>query len=89
MCGTAGPGSAAFKRLPCREKHTWRALRTIDLDGEEYPGTTAAKEAGQKTCQQAGQEVADDALDYQWAYEWPTAKQWEAGQTYGICWAPD
>ena len=33
--------------------------------------------------------MAEDALDYEWGYEWPTAEQWAAGQTYGRCWAPD
>ena len=32
--------------------------------------------------------VAEDALDYEWGYEWPTADQWAARQTYGRCWAP-
>ena len=40
-------------------------------------------------CEDAGREVAEDALDYEWGYEWPTAEQWAAGQTYGRCWAPD
>ena len=88
MCGTAEPGTPAFKRVPCRDKHSWRALRTIALGGEDYPGEAAAKAAGQKTCQEAGRAVAKDALDYQWGYEWPTKAQWDAGQTYGICWAP-
>ncbi len=33
--------------------------------------------------------MADDALNFQWGYEWPTEKQWDDGQTYGRCWAPD
>jgi len=32
--------------------------------------------------------VADDPLNYRWGYEWPTEQQWQAGQHYGICWAP-
>ena len=88
MCGTAQPGSKGFRRVPCREKHSWRALRTISLGGDSYPGEAAAKAAGQTPCQEAGRSVAQDALDYQWGYEWPTAEQWDAGQTYGICWAP-
>jgi hypothetical protein len=88
MCGTAQPGSPSFRRVPCREKHSWRALRTVALDGADYPGQAAAKAAGQDACQEAGREVAADALDYRWGYEWPTRAQWDAGQTYGICWAP-
>ena len=88
MCGTAQPGTKGFRRVLCRERHSWRALRTIDLAGTAYPGEAVAKAAGQGPCRKAGQEVAKNALDYQWGYEWPTAAQWAAGQTYGICWAP-
>jgi len=88
MCGTAEPGTKGFRRVLCRDKHSWRALRTVALSGKSYPGQGAAKAAGQKVCQEAGRKVAADALDYKWGYEWPTAQQWAAGQSYGICWAP-
>ena len=88
MCGTAQPGAAGFRRVPCRERHSWKALSTVALPAGAYPGEAKVKEIGQKPCQQAGRDVAKDALDYQWGYEWPTQQQWEAGQTYGICWAP-
>lgn len=88
MCGTAEPGTNGFRRVTCSSEHRWRALRTVDL-GRSYPGTAAARDAGQSPCRKAGQDVAADALDYRWAYEWPTRAQWDAGQTYGICWAPD
>jgi hypothetical protein len=89
MCGTAQPGTKGFRRVPCREEHSWRALRTVALDTDTYPGEAAAKDAGQEPCRDAGKAVAKDALDYQWGYEWPTQAQWDAGQTYGICWAPE
>ena len=47
------------------------------------------KRQGQGPCEDAGREVAEDALDYEWGYEWRTADQWAAGQTYGRCWAPE
>lgn len=88
MCGTAEPGTPGFSRVPCGQKHTWKALSLVPLTAGPYPGVPAAKAAGQATCKKAGQNVAKDALKYQWGYEWPTADQWAAGQTYGICWAP-
>lgn len=88
MCGTAQPGTAGFKRVPCRADHSWKALETVDLPAGGYPGAGSVKQAGQKPCQAAAKAVASDALDYQWGYEWPTAAQWKSGQTYGICWAP-
>lgn len=102
MCGTAEPGAADFRRTVCREPHTWRAISTVDLLPEPpeppgrvrragasaYPGVRVVREAGQEVCDDRGREVAADALDYQWGYEWPTAEQWDTGQTYGRCWAP-
>ena len=89
MCGTAEPGTAAFRRVICAGPHAWRALRTLDLPGERYPGLETVRAAGQQTCQDAAAAVADDPLNYRWGYEWPTLVQWQGGQHYGICWAPE
>ena len=89
MCGTAAPDAPAFRRVLCREPHTWRAIEVVELTGRKYPGQDRVRAAGQQQCEDAGREVADDALDYEWGYEWPTADQWDAGQRYGRCWAPE
>ena len=94
MCGTAQPGTAAFSRVLCREDHSWKAISVVDLSGKAgkngaYPGEGAVQDAGEQTCQDAAREIASDALDYKWGYEWPTKEQWKAGQTYGRCWSPD
>ena len=89
MCGTAEPGSDGFARVICSSNHSWRAIETVDVDGERYPGEEAARDAGQGPCEDAARERADDALNFKWGYEWPTAQQWKAGQTYGLCWVRD
>ncbi len=89
MCGTAAPGTAHFQRVICSGKHAWRAISVVPVDGKRYPGVKEARAAGQAPCRDAGAGAADDSLDYQWGYEWPTAEQWADGQHYGICWAPD
>jgi len=89
MCGTAEPGTSAFQRVICSATHAWRAIGTVDVPGERYPGVEKVRAAGQRPCQDAASAVADDPLNYQWGYEWPTAEQWQGGQKYGICWAPD
>jgi len=93
MCGTAEPGTAGFRRVMCREQHSWRAISTIDLGGDSgagaaYPGEATLRDAG-SACEEEAQGLADDALNFEWGYEWPTKQQWAAGQHYGICWAPD
>lgn len=89
MCGTAEPGTRSFARVICSAPHSWRAIRTVDLAGRRYPGEARVRAAGQETCKDAGRAVASDTLDFQWGYEWPTAKQWADGQHHGLCWAPD
>jgi len=94
MCGTAQPGTAAFKRVLCREAHTWKAISVIDLADKagkhgRWPGEKVVQAAGQDACQAAARAIASDALDYKWGYEWPTKDQWQAGQDYGRCWSPD
>ncbi len=88
LCGTAEPGTPRFHRVACREPHAWRALRTVDLPGDEYPGEEQAARVGETPCREAARNTAPDPLDFQWGYEWPTEEQWEAGQTWGVCWVP-
>ena len=88
MCGTAEPGTAAFRRVICSGDHAWVALSTVDIPGRAYPGVVRVRAAGQQPCQDAASAAADDPLNYRWGYEWPTEQQWQAGQHYGICWAP-
>jgi len=89
MCGTAAPGSAGFERVLCSGPHSWRAVGVVTFDSEDYPGVEAAQARGQEQCENAGNAAADDPLDFQWGYEWPTEAQWSAGTTYGLCWVPN
>jgi hypothetical protein len=88
LCATDEPGTADFEQRLCSLPHSWRALRTVPFAGGPYPGEDKVRAAGQTPCQDAARSVASDPLNYQWSYAWPTKKQWEGGQTYGICWAP-
>lgn len=89
MCGTAEPGTADFHRVICSTDHSWKAIATVPIAGEKYPGEDAAQAAGQTPCENAGRDAASDKLNFKWGYEWPTAEQWDAGQHYGLCWVPD
>jgi hypothetical protein len=89
ICGTAQPGTPTFERVICSRRHTWRAIATYDVRGRSYPGQAAVRAVAQRRCKSAAQVVATDSLDYQWGYDWPTREQWDAGQHYGLCWAPD
>ncbi|MBO0846471.1 MAG: hypothetical protein J2P22_13760 [Nocardioides sp.] len=88
LCGTAEPGTPAFRERMCSLRHSWKALRTVPFAPGRYPGEGRVRAAGQRPCQEAGRQVATDPLNYRWSYQWPTREQWNAGKTWGVCWAP-
>ena len=89
MCGTAGPDDPAFERVPCRAGHSWRAFSVIEVPGRDYPGRGAITDAGEQPCKDGAGDLADDPLDFEWGFEGPDKSQWDAGQTFVRCWAPD
>lgn len=88
LCATGKPGSGTFAHVPCKKKHSWRAVRTVDIAGEKHPGRKAVAEVMTEPCTDAATEVAQDKRDVRWGQEGPTKGQWKAGQRYGVCWAP-
>lgn len=89
MCGTAAPDDEDFERVICGADHSWRAIEVVPFEATDYPGVASLQDRLESPCEDAGLDVADDPLDYQWGYEYPTKEQWEMGQTWGLCWAPD
>lgn len=88
MCGTASPDAASFKRVPCSAPHSWVAVSTVGLGGSAYPSASAAGDRMESACRAAARSRAADPLDFTWSEERPSRDQWDAGQRYGICWAP-
>jgi hypothetical protein len=89
LCGTAAPGARTFQRVICARRHSWRALSTIAIPGgRRYPGASRVRASGDATCKTQAQQQAGNSLKYQYGWEWPTGKQWAAGQHYGFCWVP-
>jgi len=88
LCATDQPGTSDFEQRLCSLPHSWRALRSVGFPAGRYPGVDRVKGAGQTPCQDAARAVADDPLNYQWSYTWPTREQWRSGQIWGVCWAP-
>ncbi|MFT3872280.1 MAG: septum formation family protein [Nocardioides sp.] len=89
VCGTTEPGTPTFTRVICSAPHTWRAISSYDVRGDAFPGTAKLQAEAQSRCKPAVKAQADDPLDFQWGYDWPTREQWRAGQHYGLCWAPE
>jgi hypothetical protein len=89
LCGTARPGSRGFTRVACGLRHSWVAIATIPIEGgPRYPGARRVRAAGDEACAERVRSEAGFPLEFSYGWEWPTRRQWEAGQRYGFCWAP-
>lgn len=89
MCGTAAPDAKNFERVLCSAQHSWRAIEVVVFKEGDYPGEKKVRAAGRTKCEDAAADVAEDPLTFEWGYEWPTKEQWDMGQAFGRCWAPD
>ena len=85
-CGTARPGTKGFRRVPCSNRHTWRAVATVSLGRGAYPSDSEVFDRMDGRCTNAARQRARDKFSFSWAEERPTRAQWRAGLRYGYCW---
>lgn len=88
LCANGQPGTDSFSRTPCSLDHTWRAVTTVDLDKDSYPGPDTLDDQLRQPCTDTAVDAASDPLNLVWHQEVPTQAQWRGGQRYGICWLP-
>ena len=84
-----GPSVAVSEKIPCSEKHTWRAVTTIVLGdaGEDYPGDRLVEVRTRDFCSRSVGAWLDYPVDYDYGYTWFHEAEWEAGNRRSICWA--
>lgn len=87
-CGTSAPDRPAFERVACSERHSWRAVGTIDLPRGTRFQAEGARAAADAECKDVAAARAGDSLRYTWSFEWPTRTAWDEGQRHGFCWVP-
>jgi hypothetical protein len=89
MCarGRKVDGSA---KVPCTDKHDWRAVTTIKLGDpkDPYPGDRLAQIRSQQFCSNSvGAWLNYPAVDYDFGMTVFHEAEWEAGNRRSICWA--
>lgn len=87
VCATGA--SVNGQKVPCSEKHTWRAVTTIKLGepGDHYPGDSAVKATTHNYCAGSVRAWLDYPKDYDYAYTWFGEDEWKAGNRRSVCWA--
>jgi len=89
MVCVAGPSVSGAPKIPCSEKHDWRAVTTIKVGepGEEYPGDRLVEVTTRDFCSDSVGAWLNYPIDYEFGYTWFHEAEWEAGNRRSVCWA--
>lgn len=76
-------------KVPCTEKHTWRAVTTIVLGDATaaYPGDSVVQSRTKDFCSTSVGAWLDYPVDYDFGYSWFQQPEWDAGNRRSVCWA--
>lgn len=88
VCSTGEPGDKDSVLVMCSQKHEFKAVTALRLGAADaaYPGTKKAGPASQQTCKTFVEHLVGADAGYTYAWTYPTATDWGAGQRYGYCW---
>ena len=84
-----GPSVNGAEKIPCSQKHTWRAATTIVLgkDTDPYPGDRLVEIRTRDFCSDSVGAWMNYPVDYDFGYTWFHEAEWKAGNRRSICWA--
>jgi hypothetical protein len=89
MACVSGASVQGAPRVPCSEKHNWRAVTTIKVGdpGDPYPGDHAVEETTRAYCSSSVGAWLGYPPDYDFGYTWFHESEWDAGNRRSVCWA--
>nr|WP_179503995.1 septum formation family protein [Nocardioides daedukensis] len=89
MVCAQGASVAGSVKVPCSQKHEWRAVTTIKIgkDEDKYPGDRMAEVRTREFCSDSVGAWMNYPVDYDYAYTWFHEAEWKAGNRRSICWA--
>ena len=89
MVCVAGPSVAGNVKVPCSQKHNWRAVTTIKVgqEADNYPGDRVVQAKTQEFCSDSVGAWLNYPVDYDFAYTWFHEAEWQAGNRRSVCWA--
>jgi hypothetical protein len=88
VCAQGATVSGSVK-IPCSQKHDWRAVTTIVLggQGDDYPGDRTVQSRTRDFCSKSVGAWLDYPVDYDFGYSWFHRAEWDAGNRRSVCWA--
>lgn len=89
MVCAVGPTISGSVKVPCSEKHDWRAISTVRLGNakDDYPGDRVVEVRTRDFCSDQVGAYLEYPVDYDFGYTWFHEAEWEAGSRRSVCWA--
>jgi hypothetical protein len=84
-----GTSVTSATRVPCSDRHDWRAVSTIKvgLPADPYPGDRVVQVRSRDRCSDWVGAWSHYAPDYDFGYTWFHEAEWSTGNRRSICWA--
>jgi hypothetical protein len=88
VCAQGATVSGSVK-VPCTDKHDWRAVTTIVLGKatDSYPGDGVVQSRTRDFCSKSVGAFLNYPVDYDFGYSWFHRTEWQAGNRRSVCWA--
>jgi hypothetical protein len=89
MTCALGAGVTRGARIPCSQKHAWRAVTTVKVGqpGDAYPGDRVVQVRSREFCQASVGGWLHYPPDFDFGFTWFHDDQWAVGNRRAICWA--
>lgn len=88
MVCAVGPAVSGSVKVPCSQKHDWRAISTVVLGkaDDPYPGDRVVEVRTREFCSDQVGAYLEYPVDYDFGYTWFHEAEWDAGNRRSVCW---
>lgn len=85
----AGPSVAEGEKVPCSQKHDWRAVTTVKLGApeDEYPGDRVMESRTRSFCANSVKAWLNYPAEFEYGFTFFHQAEWKAGIRRSVCWA--
>lgn len=84
-----GASVAAGEKVPCSQKHDWRAVTTVKLGqpDDDYPGDRVMESRTRAYCAQSVKAWLNYPTEFEFGFTFFHRPEWTAGIRRSVCWA--
>lgn len=84
-----GASVAAGEKVPCSQKHDWRAVTTVKMGkpDDKYPGDRVMESRTRSFCAQSVKAWLNYPAEFEYGFTFFHRAEWDAGIRRSVCWA--